>query len=182
MSRPEQTTPWRGWACPSCCAGRAAGGCYLGDPRLGVEFTDGDLALLHLAAQGVATIIEKARTAAANRQREAWYENGVRAAREIVAGAPDPLRLVVERAAAVSGSSVACVVQRGTDADHLLVTAATGTAAEEMAGDGAAGARCRRQVGAGHGPSDDRERLRETSDAGPVGAAARRRHARSCSR
>ncbi len=119
---------------PILLRGRAAGGCYLGDPRLGPAFADGNLALLQLAAQGVATIIEKARTSAANRQREAWYENGVQVAREIVAGAPEPLRLVVERAAAVSGSSVGCVVQRGPDNELLLVTAATGTAADEWLG------------------------------------------------
>ena len=79
-------------------------------------------------------MIEKARTAAANRQREAWYDNGVAVAREIVTGASDPLRLVVERASAVAGASTGAVLERVGDDPRLQVTFAVGTAADQLVG------------------------------------------------
>ena len=119
---------------PILLRGRAAGGCYLGVPRAADDFGDADLALLQIAVQGVATVIEKSRTAAANRQREAWYDQGVAVAREIVTGASDPLRLVAERASTVAAASVAAVLERAGDDPRLQVTLAVGTAADQLVG------------------------------------------------
>lgn len=86
-------------------------------------------------ASAAGIVVERVRTAEANRLREAWHDAGVGLAKDIVAArGANAYELIVERVTEIGGADTASVLTLGKTEDSFLVIASTGSSAQSYVG------------------------------------------------
>ncbi|WP_375483024.1 GAF domain-containing sensor histidine kinase [uncultured Jatrophihabitans sp.] len=116
---------------PVLVRGRRAGAVYVAGAGGGADFDDRASSVAHSAAVGVAGLVERARTAEANRRRERWFTGGTEIARALTAAEhPDPLTMIAERAAEIADADAAMVLGPASAPGLITVEAAAGIGAQ----------------------------------------------------
>jgi signal transduction histidine kinase len=111
------------------------GNLYLTEKVNGSAFTAEDEELLTALASAAGVAIDNARLYEAERRRQRWLTASAEISRELLAGNPDPLPLIVTRARAVGDADLVSLLLPVAQApDRLLVAAADGMGAELLNG------------------------------------------------
>jgi signal transduction histidine kinase len=120
---------------PIRVADQVFGNLYLTEKVQGTGFTAEDEELLTALASAAGVAIDNARLYEVERRRQRWLTASAEISRELLAGNPDPLPLIVTRARDVADAELALLLVPVAEApDMLLVAAADGTGAELISG------------------------------------------------